>query len=100
MEIIENDNLKNIDIEDNSVLYFSATWCGPCQTLSPTMGEISEEKNNVIIAKIDVDKNPGLTKEYQIKSIPTLLFLKGGQTVDKIAGVKPKNFILEKIDSI
>ena len=66
------------------ILYFSATWCGPCKNFKPIMEQVSRE---LPVRFVDVDSNPQLVAEYGVRSVPTVIFLKDGQTVDKKAGV-------------
>jgi thioredoxin-like negative regulator of GroEL len=66
------------------ILYFSATWCGPCKNFKPIMESVS---NSIPVQFIDIDQNPILAAQYNIKSIPTLVFLKDGQEINKRPGV-------------
>jgi thioredoxin len=66
------------------ILYFSATWCGPCKNFKPIMEQVSRE---LPVRFVDVDSNPQLVAEYGVRSVPTVIFLKDGQTIDKKAGV-------------
>lgn len=72
------------------VVDFSATWCGPCQMLAPVLEEISDSQGDVKFYNIDVDQNPGITREYGIMNIPAVYLLKDGQVVDKQIGFLPK----------
>lgn len=73
------------------VLDFSATWCGPCKKIAPYVDELSEEYDGrVIIGKVDVDENDGLTSKYGIRNVPTLIFIKNGEVVDKHVGAASK----------
>jgi thioredoxin len=68
-----------------------AAWCGPCRMVAPTVDQLAAESNGrYVIAKLDVDANPGVAQRYQISSIPTMLLFKDGQLVDRIVGVQPK----------
>jgi thioredoxin 1 len=75
------------------ILYFSATWCGPCKTFKPVMERVG---NEIPVRFIDVDANPQLSTQYQIRSIPTLVFLKDGQEADKSIGVLTETQVKEK----
>lgn len=98
---IENSDLKEVLSEPAVVLYLSAKWCNPCRILSPIMDTLSEEyEEKVKIAKIDVDENPEASMKYGIRSIPTLLFLKSGEVVDKQVGLSTKGAISLKIDNL
>jgi thioredoxin len=74
------------------ILYFSATWCGPCKNFKPIMESIS---NSIPVQFIDVDQNPTLSAQYGIKSIPTLVFLKDGQEINKRPGVLSESQVKE-----
>lgn len=71
---------------------FWATWCGPCKAIAPVLEEISENSEDIIVAKIDVDANPQTAAKYHIRSIPTLMLFKDSQiAATKIgAGTKPQ----------
>lgn len=74
------------------ILYFSATWCGPCKNFKPIMESIS---NSIPVQFIDVDQNPTLSAQYSIRSIPTLVFLKDGQEINKRPGVLSESQVKE-----
>jgi thioredoxin 1 len=74
------------------ILYFSATWCGPCKNFKPIMESVS---NSIPVQFIDVDQNPTLSAQYNIKSIPTLVFLKDGQEINKKPGVLSESQVKE-----
>ncbi|HPS46290.1 MAG TPA: thioredoxin [Bacteroidales bacterium] len=80
---------------------FWAEWCGPCRMLTPLVNELSQEyEGKALIGKVDVDSNPGIAAKYGIRNIPTILFMKGGQVVDKQVGAVPKNVLSGKLDSL
>jgi len=79
---------------------FWAEWCGPCRTVGPLVAELSEEYGDrAVIGKVDVDSNPEISSKYGIRSIPTLLFFKNGEVVDKQVGAVAKNILAEKLDA-
>ena len=89
-------------VQDDKLLVvdFFATWCGPCKKLSPTLDEVSEEfGDRVNIVKVDVDESEDLAMTYGIRSVPTVLFFKKGQQVDKFVGALPKSEIVSKIEN-
>ena len=91
-EIINND-LEN-EINDGLVLVdFYATWCGPCQLISPIIEEVAKEHENIKVIKIDVDKFPELSRKYGIMSIPTLMVFSRGKEVKKHIGYLEKEGI-------
>lgn len=89
-DVLENDKLSVID--------FWAEWCGPCRAIGPVIEELSKEyAGRVNIGKVNVDNNPDISIKYGITSIPAILFIKGGQVVDKQIGAVPKSVLDKKI---
>ena len=89
-------------LEDQKLVIvdFWATWCGPCRMLSPLLDEIEEEMSDKItVVKVNVDDADEIAMRYRIMSIPTLLFFKNGQVVDKTVGAMPKSTLVEKINA-
>ncbi len=99
-------NLSNFDElvlnSDKPVLVdFWAEWCGPCRMVAPIVAELSEDyKDKAVIAKMEVDSNPGTSVKYGIRNIPTILFFKKGEVVDKQVGAVPKTILASKLDAI
>ncbi|MBR1490167.1 MAG: thioredoxin [Bacteroidales bacterium] len=82
------------------VVDFWATWCGPCRMLSPLLDEVEEEMaDKISVVKVNVDDADEIAMKYRIMNIPTLLFFKGGQLVDKTVGAMPKNVLVDKINA-
>ncbi|MCX7757441.1 MAG: thioredoxin [candidate division WOR-3 bacterium] len=80
---------------------FWASWCGPCQLLSPIIDEVSREfEGKIKVAKVNVDDEPELAQKYGIMSIPTILFFKSGVVVDSIVGAVPKIYLVKQINKI
>eukprot|EP00553_Chaetoceros_curvisetus_P000485 CAMPEP_0204616128 /NCGR_PEP_ID=MMETSP0717-20131115/3447_1 /ASSEMBLY_ACC=CAM_ASM_000666 /TAXON_ID=230516 /ORGANISM="Chaetoceros curvisetus" /LENGTH=164 /DNA_ID=CAMNT_0051629259 /DNA_START=109 /DNA_END=600 /DNA_ORIENTATION=+ len=73
------------------VIDFSAVWCGPCKMIAPLYHELSEmsEFSNIVFLKVDVDENPDTAMKFQVSAMPTFLFIKSGQVVDKMMGANP-----------
>lgn len=103
MEIqLEQTDVNNI-LENNSnvLLDFYADWCGPCQTLLPTIHKLADElKDDVVIKKINVDDNQELAAQFSIRNIPTLIFFKEGQPVDRHTGLLSEQNLRDKINRL
>ena len=70
---------------------FWAVWCGPCRMVAPIVDEIAKDYDGKLkVVKLNTDENPDIAGKYQIRGIPTLMFFKGGQTVDQVVGAVPK----------
>jgi thioredoxin 1 len=82
------------------VVDFWADWCGPCKMLAPIMEELSCEMTDVKFCKVNVDEELSIAMNYKIASIPTLLFVKGGETVGKSVGYQPKEEVKERIEEL
>ena len=80
---------------------FWAVWCGPCQMVAPIVDELATEyTGKVRVMKLNTDENPEIAGRYQIMSIPTILFFKNGQPVEKLVGARPKRQFKEIIDGL
>jgi thioredoxin 1 len=80
---------------------FWAVWCGPCRMIAPIVEEMSAEYDGkAVIGKVDVDSNPNVAMKYGIRNIPTVLFVKGGEVVDKQVGAAPKQAFTAKLDAL
>jgi thioredoxin 2 len=78
-----------------------ADWCGPCHMLAPIVDQLSSElAGRVMVAKLNIDENPGTAGRFGVRSIPTLLVLKGGKEVDRLVGVQPKQEILRRLENV
>jgi len=99
MKVATNTNFPEL-LQDSKLVIvdFWATWCGPCRMLSPILDEVEAEMpDQITVVKVNVDDADEIAAQYRIMSIPTLLFVKNGEIVDKTVGAMPKPALLEKI---
>ena len=93
------ESLRNGDLP--LVVDFWATWCGPCRMIAPIVSELAGEYDGkIVVGKCDVEENDDLAAQFGIRTIPTLLFFKGGEVVDKFVGASTKAKLEEKFRSL
>ncbi len=83
--------------EGISLLDFYADWCGPCRMVLPLVEEIAEEREDLLVGKINVNDNPELAREFGVLSIPTLIVMKNGEIINRASGARSKDKILELV---
>lgn len=100
--VATNANFADILQDDKLVIVdFWAVWCGPCRMLSPIVDQIAEEMaDKVTVVKCNVDDCEEIAMQYRIMSIPTLIFFKNGEIVDRTVGAMPKSALVERINSL
>lgn len=83
------------------IVDFWAEWCGPCRMVGPIVEEIGNDyTDKALVAKLDVDSNPNVTRKYGIRNIPTVLFFKNGEIADKQVGAVPKSHLVNKLEAL
>ncbi|MBP3737421.1 MAG: thioredoxin [Muribaculaceae bacterium] len=100
--VFTDENLKQ-EIESGKpvVVDFWATWCGPCRVIGPIVEDLAKEyEGRVVIGKYDVDEGGDMAAEYGVRNIPTLLFFKDGQLVDRNVGTASREMLAAKIDAL
>ncbi len=90
-----------LNSEKPVIVDFWAEWCGPCRMVGPVVKELSEDYGDkIVVTKMDVDSNPNTAVKFGIRNIPTILFFKNGEIVDKQVGAVPKTILASKLDAI
>ena len=103
MEVtITSENLESLKSGSQPlVVDFWATWCGPCRMVGPVISELAKEYDGrIVVGKCDVEDNEELAVEFGIRNIPTILFFRDGQLIDKVVGAQPKAKIQEKFEAL
>ena len=103
MEVkITNENFESYkNGELPLVVDLWATWCGPCRAIAPIISELANEyAGKIVVGKCDVEENDDIAMEFGVRNIPTILFFKGGQLVDKFVGAASKSTIEDKFKAL
>lgn len=100
---LTDSNFEDLALNSDKpvVVDFWAEWCGPCRMVGPVVEELSKDyEGKAIVGKVDVDSNNEISAKYGIRNIPTILFLKNGEVVDKQVGAAPKAALAEKLEKL
>ena len=100
---INDSNFDELVLKSDKpvVVDFWAEWCGPCRMIGPVIEEMSKEYDGkAVIGKVNVDLNPQVSSQFGVRNIPTVLFIKNGEVVDKSVGAVPKNQLTSKLDAL
>ena len=103
MEVtITNENFETLkNGQKPLVIDFWATWCGPCRMVAPIISELAAKYDGrLVVGKCDVEESEDLAAEFGIRNIPTVLFIKNGEVVDKLVGAVPKQVFEEKFEAL
>lgn len=98
---VDGKEFERVINTDGTVLVeFYASWCSTCQVMAPTIEKIAEENPNITIVKMSIETAPDITAKYRVKSVPTLLFFRGGEIVKRIVGMMEEDELEEILKSI
>lgn len=101
LEITDSNFDKWLNAPEPLVVDFWAEWCGPCKMMGPVVDELAESySGRVNIGKLDVDENSEISNRFGIRNIPTVLFFKNGQLVDKQVGATQKSALAQKVEAL
>ena len=83
-----------------TILDFTARWCGPCKTLAPVLARLARESIGVAVQEVDVDDDPVTAERYNVRAMPTLVFVRDGKEVGRVVGARPHRFLAGVLDRV
>ncbi len=98
---LTDDNFSNEVLESSTpvLVDFWAPWCGPCRQIAPLIDQLAEEySGKVKVGKVNIDDNPGVTNEYGIQSIPTLMVFRAGSVAERFVGMPPRSKLTQALE--
>lgn len=95
---LNQENFAEAVKSGRALVDFYADWCGPCRMMAPILEAVAAEKEDLLVAKVNVDENAELASRYGVMSIPTLVVLEDGEEIKRIVGARPKDALLSEIE--
>ena len=95
---LNQENFAEAVKSGRALVDFYADWCGPCRMMAPILEAVAAEKEDLLVAKVNVDENAELASRYGVMSIPTLVVLEDGEEIKRIVGARPKDALLQELE--